>query len=185
RWQDEGLRCPKVAVNFSSRQFQQFAFSEFIANTLAEHRVEPALLEVEITEGAMVQDVEQTIETLDQLKLLGVKVSIDDFGTGYSSLSYLKNFPVDVLKIDQSFIRDMRGDTAAKAIVLSIISLAHNLGLKVIAEGVEEREELRFLHEHGCDEMQGYYFSKPVPAETLRELIVSGARLNSKELLRA
>jgi len=185
RWREQGVHCPKVAVNFSSRQFQQFGFSDFIARTIGKHGVDPALIEVEITEGAMVQDVEQTIETLDQLKLLGVKVSVDDFGTGYSSLSYLKNFPVDVLKIDQSFIRDMRGDTAAKAIVLSIISLAHNLGLKVIAEGVEERDELLFLHEHGCDEMQGYYFSKPIPPETLRELIVRGTRLNFQELLRA
>lgn len=176
-WLNEGLPCPRIAVNCSTRQFLQHSFCDSLAAVVAEHNVSGDYLEIEITEGAMVQDVAQTTETLERIKELGMSVSVDDFGTGYSSLSYLKSFPVDVLKIDQSFIRDMLKDQAAMAIVLSIISLAHNLHLKVIAEGVETREECDFLRANQCDQMQGYYFSKPVPAHQFRDLITGGKGL--------
>ena len=177
-WRDAGLACPRIAVNCSARQFQQEGFFEAVWETVCAFGLPGSAIEIEVTEGAMVQDIEQTIEALQFFKERNIRVAIDDFGTGYSSLSYLKTLPVDMLKIDQSFVRDMQSDPAAKAIVLSIITLAHNLGLKVIAEGVETREELDFLCQHQCNEMQGFYFSKPLPADQFRTLLAAGTRLS-------
>jgi diguanylate cyclase (GGDEF)-like protein/PAS domain S-box-containing protein len=163
-WQDAGLPPVRVSVNLSARQFAQKNLVQSIAAVLHETGLEPHYLEIELTESLVMTDVEHAIEMLRQLKLLGVKLSIDDFGTGYSSLSYLKRFPIDVLKIDQSFVRDIAVDFNDAAITVSIISLGHNLKLKVIAEGVETEEQLAYLRHHGCDEVQGYLFSRPLPA---------------------
>ncbi|MFL6674918.1 MAG: EAL domain-containing protein [Massilia sp.] len=172
-WQSAGVDKLRVAVNLSGIQFAQPDIVDTVAAALAESGLDPACLEIEITEGAAMHDVERTVTTLHQLKSLGVQLSVDDFGTGYSSLAYLKRFPIDVLKIDQSFVRDIATNLDDAMIVVSIIALAHNLRLEVIAEGVETVEQLAFLRQHGCDQIQGYYFGKPVAAtaieQTLRE----------------
>ena len=136
-----------------------------------------AELDLELTESMMMDNVELAVVTLGKLKAMGIKLSIDDFGTGYSSLSHLKRFPIDVLKIDQSFVRDMTNDPDGAAIVRSIITLAHSLKLKVIAEGVETEGQLNYLSSHLCDAIQGYYFSRPVPATACEQLLQQGKYL--------
>ncbi len=163
-WQMAGFKPVCVAVNLSARQFAQQDLVELVTRTLQETGLDANYLELELTESMIMHDAEATIATLKQLKAIGVKFSIDDFGTGYSSLSYLKRFPIDFLKIDQSFVRDITTDPDDAAITRTIISMAHDLGHKVIAEGVETAEQKSFLQLHHCDEMQGYFFSKPVPA---------------------
>lgn len=170
-WQDSGWESLRVAVNLSVRQFLQTDLVASIATALAETGLAPDCLELELTETLLMTDVEQAISILRQFKKLGVHISIDDFGTGYSSLSYLKRFPIDTLKIDQSFVRDISVDADDAAITVSIISLAHSLKLQVIAEGVETQEQLSFLRHHGCDEIQGYLFSPPVSAEQFVKLL--------------
>ena len=177
QWQVEGLGPLRVAVNLSARQFGQKDLVESIAETLLETGLDPACLEIELTESLVMTDVERAIGVLRNLKSLGVKLSIDDFGTGYSSLSYLKRFPIDVLKIDQSFVRDIALDAEDAAIAAAIISLAHSLRLHVIAEGVETEAQLTFLRRHGCDQMQGYYFSRPIPAADLQRMLAAGTGL--------
>ncbi|GAB3548463.1 hypothetical protein GCM10027343_28870 [Noviherbaspirillum agri] len=162
-WKIDGFGDVRVAVNLSARQFYQQDLVATIKSVLDETGIAPHLLELELTESMMMNDVEHAVMLMHELKGLGVHLSIDDFGTGYSSLAYLKRFPIDLLKIDQSFVRDITVDPDDAAIVLSIISLAHSLRLKVIAEGVETQAQLAYLREHGCDYMQGYYFSKPLP----------------------
>ncbi len=173
KWQDEGLLKVPVAVNISVLQFHQKNFKETIVNALHESGLEPGYLELEITEGVTIKDIEITVHLLSELKQMGVLISIDDFGTGYSSLSYLKRFPIDKLKVDQSFVRDITTDTDDAAIVQTIISMGHGLRLKVIAEGVETAEQLAFLKKRGCDEIQGFYFSKPLTVEDFREYVKS------------
>lgn len=172
-WQAAGLGKVRVAVNLSGIQFAQPDIVQIVASALDESGLDPAHLEIELTESVVMHDVERTVATLHHLKALGVHLSVDDFGTGYSSLAYLKRFPINVLKIDQSFVRDISTEQDDATIVVSIISLAHNLRLRVIAEGVETAEQLEFLRHHNCDEIQGYYFSKPVTAtemgQTLRK----------------
>ncbi|MBU7319364.1 putative bifunctional diguanylate cyclase/phosphodiesterase [Paenibacillus oleatilyticus] len=163
-WQEKGLPPMRVAVNLSSQQFSKEYLAETVKSILEETGLEPKFLELEITE-TMTMDVEHTIPTLRQLHGLGVQISIDDFGTGYSSLNYLKKFSIDRLKIDQSFVRDIMTNSHDSDIVGTIIAMAHNLGLEVIAEGVEEKDQLRFLQYQKCNEVQGYYFSEPIPAE--------------------
>jgi diguanylate cyclase (GGDEF)-like protein/PAS domain S-box-containing protein len=170
-WQLAGHGDLRIAVNLSARQFSQQDLAQSILAVLEETGLAPHCLEIELTESLVMEDVEDAIGILRQLKAVGVLLSIDDFGTGYSSLSYLKRFPIDVLKIDQSFVRDITLDPDDAAIVLSIISLAHNLKLLVIAEGVETREQLDYLARHGCSQMQGYYFSQPVPAKAFEQLL--------------
>jgi EAL domain-containing protein (putative c-di-GMP-specific phosphodiesterase class I) len=160
-WQDAGLPPIPVAVNLSPRQMNQ-ALPEFVANVLADSGLSASWLELEITENVVMKDAEKTVATLNTLKRLGLQISVDDFGTGYSSLSYLRRFPVDALKIDKSFVRDIARDADSAAIVKAVISLAHILNLRVIAEGVEDEEQHAFLRENGCDEVQGYYFGKPM-----------------------
>ncbi|GGX77996.1 EAL domain-containing protein [Massilia dura] len=167
----------RVAVNLSARQFAQPDLVESIAQVLADTGLPPACLDIELTESLFVDDVAQAVDTLHRLKALGVALSIDDFGTGYSSFSYLRTFPIDVLKIDRSFMADIASDADEAAIVISIIALAHNLKLRVIAEGVESAAQLEFLRAHGCDEMQGYHFSRPVPAEEFERIVRSGRTL--------
>jgi diguanylate cyclase (GGDEF)-like protein/PAS domain S-box-containing protein len=162
RWQELGLPSITVSVNISAKQFFQSNLVELVQKTLEETGIESKYLELEITES-MTMDVERSIATLVGLKKIGVKISIDDFGTGYSSLNYLKQFPIDKLKVDQSFIRDSITDPHDETIVKTIIAMAHNLHLKVIAEGVETKEHISFLLQQMCTEAQGYYFSKPIP----------------------
>ena len=163
-WRQIGLSNMRVAVNLSARQFDHPRFVDTVRDILAQTMLEPELLEIEITEGLLVQKVETAIEALHELKRLGVHIAIDDFGTGYSSLSYLKKFPIHSLKIDQSFVRDMTNDASCAEITNAVIALGHSLNLKVVAEGVETREQLLFLKQRGCDEAQGYLFGKPLPA---------------------
>ena len=180
-WQAKGM-AGVMSVNLSPRQFTKVHLVQTIERILEETGLEPQLLELEITESVTV-NIEQTITTLHELKKLGVKISIDDFGTGFSSLNYLKQFPVDTLKIDQSFVRELSDDTSDATIVKTIISMAHNLKLNVVAEGIETQEQLIFLQQHLCNEGQGYYFSKPVPADELEARMSEMAQLiNEKGL---
>jgi diguanylate cyclase (GGDEF)-like protein/PAS domain S-box-containing protein len=175
-WQDAGHGALRIAVNLSPRQFSEPTLVAEIAAVLAETGLPPACLDIELTEGLFMHDVALAVELLHKLKGLGVALSIDDFGTGYSSFSYLRRFPIDVLKIDRSFVSDIRGGDEA-AIVASIIALAHNLKLRVIAEGVESELQLEYLRRNGCDEMQGYYFSPPLAAAAFGQLLASGRNL--------
>ncbi|MGZ5800739.1 MAG: bifunctional diguanylate cyclase/phosphodiesterase, partial [Burkholderiaceae bacterium] len=173
-WQRAGHDNIKIAVNLSARQFTQHDLVELIAFALAETKLDPQYLEIELTESMVMADVERAIEILRKLNELGVQISIDDFGTGYSSLSYLKRFPIDVLKVDQSFVRDITIDPDDAAIVTSIISLAHSLRLQVVAEGVETAEQLDYLQGNDCDVMQGYHFSRPLPAVQFEQMLQDG-----------
>jgi len=170
-WQKAGLPPMTVAVNLSARQFQQQDLVETVARILKETGLEARWLEMEITEGIAMQNADYTNVLLRGLKDMGVKVALDDFGTGYSSLSYLKKFPIDTLKIDQSFVRDLTSDPNDAAIANAVIVLAHSLKLKVIAEGVETREQETYLREHNCDLSQGFLFSNPLSASPLESLV--------------
>jgi diguanylate cyclase (GGDEF)-like protein/PAS domain S-box-containing protein len=175
QWQHEGLRHIRVAVNLSARQFVRDNLAESIGAILSEIGLAPEDLELELTESLVMRDVEQCIGVLRALKQLGIRIAVDDFGTGYSSLAYLRRLPIDVLKIDRSFVSEI-GAGEGDAIVDAIIGLAHALKLKVVAEGVETVEQLDYLRLKRCDEMQGYYFSKPVPALAFAELLRSDRR---------
>ena len=154
----------KIAVNLSAREFSDERLVVEIAHALARTELPPELLELEITESMMMENPERAAQTLHEIKEMGVHVSIDDFGTGYSSLARLKKFPIESVKIDRSFIRDIASDPDDAAIVAAVIAMAHGLRLKVIAEGVETADQLRFLRERNCDEIQGFYFSRPSSA---------------------
>jgi diguanylate cyclase (GGDEF)-like protein/PAS domain S-box-containing protein len=162
-WQDMGLDPMVVSVNVSARQFRQDDFVQTVVTVLKKTGLEARYLEIELTESMVMHDAEKLVAMLDELKRIGVQMSVDDFGTGYSSLSYLKRFPVDRLKIDRSFVQDLMNDTDDATIVRTIIALGHNLGLRVVAEGVETAEQSNFLRENDCDEAQGYFFGRPVP----------------------
>ena len=154
-----------MAVNLSVVQFRHFDLPDLVTRILIEADLSPEYLELELTEGVAMHDPQGAIAVMDHLHERGVRMSIDDFGTGYSSLNYLKKFKVYKLKIDQSFVRDISSDPEDKAIVSAVIGIAKSLGLQTIAEGVETAEQLEFLRQQGCDEIQGYYFSKPLPAD--------------------
>jgi diguanylate cyclase (GGDEF)-like protein/PAS domain S-box-containing protein len=162
RWQDAGLPKFVMSVNVSARQFRQENFAHTVADILRDSGLEARYLEIELTESAVMHDAEQFIATLGELRALGVQISLDDFGTGYSSLSYLKRLPVDRLKVDRSFVQDIAVDADDATIVRTIIALGHNLGLRVVAEGVETEEQIEFLRDNHCDELQGYYFGTPM-----------------------
>jgi diguanylate cyclase (GGDEF)-like protein/PAS domain S-box-containing protein len=174
QWQAAGIAIVPVAVNLSIVQFRQDSLYESICNALRETKLDPAMLELEMTESIAMENYERTIRVLDQLSALGVKLSIDDFGTGYSSLNYLKRFKIDKLKIDQSFIRDMERHHEDAAIIIAIIGMAKGLNFKTIAEGVETEQQLEFLRNNHCDQIQGYLFSKPVPAKDFELLLLKG-----------
>jgi EAL domain-containing protein (putative c-di-GMP-specific phosphodiesterase class I) len=161
-WIDKGLKPMRVAVNVSARQLRRRDFCEAVAGILAESGLPAELLELEITESAVMENPEEAIEILQRIGRMGVTLAIDDFGTGYSSLAYLKLFPIDHLKIDRSFVADIEFDLNDRAIAFGTIALAHSLGLNVIAEGVETEDQLELLRTNGCDEVQGYLFSKPL-----------------------
>jgi EAL domain-containing protein (putative c-di-GMP-specific phosphodiesterase class I) len=162
------------------RQIRGEKFVSQVADAVRDHGIDPELLEFEITESTLMAHGESTSITLRKLKELGISISIDDFGTGYSNLAYLKRFPVDALKIDIAFIRDLATNVDDAAITAAIINMAHSLRLRVIAEGVETREQLDFLSVHGCDEVQGYLFSRPLPASEIPAMFIQDLR-NSSE----
>ena len=176
-WQEAGLPPIRVAVNLSVRQFQERGLLDTVAQTLQETGLDPACLQLEITEGAAMDDADFTITTLRNLREIGVQIAIDDFGTGHSSLAYLKRFPIDVVKIDRSFVCNLTFDATDAAIATTVIAMARSLNLQVIAEGVETEQQLAFLREQQCDEMQGYLFAEAVPAPTLERLLTQGKRL--------
>lgn len=171
QWQKAGLPKLAVAVNLSARQFQHQDLVETVARILRETGMDPRYLELEITESVAMQNADYTIVVLRELKDMGIQIAMDDFGTGYSSLSYLKKFPIDTLKIDQSFIRDLSSDPNDAAIANAIIVLAHSLKLKVVAEGVETGDQRSFLKQRLCDKIQGFLFSSPLPADMFEHLV--------------
>ncbi|QKS30629.1 MAG: EAL domain-containing protein [Candidatus Accumulibacter similis] len=154
-----------ISVNLSAAQLHDPDLLVTLRRAIAEHGVNPAMIELELTESLLMEDVTLTIDLLQAIKALGISLSVDDFGTGYSSLNYLHRFPIDKLKIDQSFVRNMLDDPDDLAITKAVIGLGHTLGLRVVAEGVEQTEEMRVLAAAGCDELQGYLFGKPMPAD--------------------
>ena len=176
-WLDKGMAVPQVAVNVSPLQFQDNDLIGQLKNALADAQVAPSMICIEVTEGALMEDVPRSEAMLKELKALGVKLSLDDFGTGYSSLSYLKRFPFDKVKIDQSFVRDITTNASDSVIVKVIISMAHGLGLKVIAEGVETEAQCEFMRTSVCDEIQGYFFSRPISAQAIEDLFSEGRQL--------
>ena len=170
-WQDAGLPEISMAVNVSPKQLHASGFVDNIAGVLAHSGLSASNLDLEVTEGAVMQEPEKMIDTLTQLKRLGVKISMDDFGTGFSSLSYLKRFPFDKLKIDKAFVKDIPVDQGDVNLVLTIIAMAHNFKLRVIAEGVENDQQMQFLKANNCDEIQGFFFSRPLPPNEAAELV--------------
>jgi diguanylate cyclase (GGDEF)-like protein/PAS domain S-box-containing protein len=180
-WHDAGLPPVRVAVNISGRQFRE-NIPQLVEKALAESGLPPQYLELEITESVAMQHAESTEQTLGALRSMGIRLSIDDFGTGYSSLSYLKRFPINKLKLDQSFVRDIISDPDDAAISMAIIALAHGMKLDVIAEGVETQSQLDFLRHHGCDAIQGYYFSRPVPLEQMEQLLRDNHQLDLPDM---
>ena len=166
-WRADGIGIPRVAVNLSVQQLEQTNLPACVAEALGEFGLQASDLELEVTESMIMNRADKIIAILDQLSEMGVKLAVDDFGTGYSSLAYLKHLPVHRLKIDQSFVRDLTSDPDDRAIARVIIALGHNLGMDVLAEGVETEAQARFLHAENCDVLQGYLFSKPLPAEEL------------------
>jgi len=181
RWLDQGFAPVRIAVNISARQFHDQDLAQTVIRILEETGLPPNYLELEITESSIMQNAEFAAGMLNRLKSRGINISIDDFGTGFSSLASLKRLPIDALKIDQSFVREATTDDDDAALVMAIITLAHNLRLKVIAEGVETEDQLRFLQLLRCDEIQGYFFSRPLPADTLVSLFDSHSGFISAE----
>jgi EAL domain-containing protein (putative c-di-GMP-specific phosphodiesterase class I) len=173
-WQERGLGRLRVAVNLSPRQFQQPHLVEMVRGSLLEAGLEPCRLELEVTESSVVSNREAAVATLREMRAVGVRVAIDDFGTGHSNLCYLKHLPVDTLKIDRAFVRDLATDTNDEAIVGAVVKLGHSLGLSVKAEGVEEESQSRLLAALGCDEAQGYLFGRPLPADAFEKLLRAG-----------
>jgi EAL domain-containing protein (putative c-di-GMP-specific phosphodiesterase class I) len=174
-WQRQGLAPIRVSVNLSVHQLRQGKLVSLVRQVLEETGLDPQYLELELTESQLLDSVEHIIATFQQLRDLGVKLAIDDFGTGYSSLSYLKRIPVDYVKIDQTFIRGLGQGREDAAITRAIIAMAHGLALKVVAEGVEDQQQLDFLRRERCDEVQGYLISRPMKAEGLADLLRKNA----------
>jgi predicted signal transduction protein with EAL and GGDEF domain len=184
-WQAAGLAPMRVSVNLSTRQFQSEDLLPVVREALAESGLEPRWLELELTESLLMADVEKALATMQALKALGVALSIDDFGTGYSSLGYLKRFPIDSLKIDRSFVRDLDKSPKDAAIVEAITELARSLGVGVVAEGIEAPSQVDFLRRRHCTELQGFYFSRPVAAAQVPEVLRAIAGGTPRELQRA
>jgi diguanylate cyclase (GGDEF)-like protein len=172
-WQQNGFPPIRVAVNVSSQQFYQGNIAEAVAKVLQETKLDPKFLELELTESQTLDDSDATINIMLALKRLGVSLSLDDFGTGWSSLSYLRRFPIDRIKIDRSFVKDLHSQPAAEEVVKTILTLSRNLGIVCIAEGVETREQQDYFNKHDCAEMQGFYFSRPIPALDVTALLRS------------
>ncbi|MCT8137424.1 EAL domain-containing protein [Anaerobacillus sp. CMMVII] len=171
KWQEQGFSDLRVSVNIATKHFQHPNFITDVARNLEVAQLSSQSLELEITENSLMDSTKTTIDTLKKIQALGIQIAIDDFGTGYSSMSYLKKFPISTLKIDQSFVSELPENNGDRAIVSSIINLAHNLGLRVVAEGVENQEALAYLVDENCDEMQGYFFSRPIPCEDVKTFL--------------
>eukprot|EP01032_Pedospumella_encystans_P027895 gene27895-31511_t len=176
-WQGAGLTCGFISVNLSALEFRHPDFLTTLRTVLADSGLPPGQLELEITEGVLMRDADASAAVLRELKQIGVLLAVDDFGTGYSSLSYLNQFPIDVLKIDQSFVRDITTSPDDAAICNAVIGLAHNLRVGVVAEGVETDEQMHYLRRRFCDSMQGFLFSKAVPPDAYAQLLASGKKL--------
>jgi EAL domain-containing protein (putative c-di-GMP-specific phosphodiesterase class I) len=171
-WEQDALtRDLVLAVNVSAKQFRQGNFVAQVKVAVQRHAINPNMLKLELTESMLLDNIEDTITTMNELKEIGIQFSLDDFGTGYSSLQYLKRLPLDQLKIDQSFVRDIATDSSDNAIVRTIIAMAHSLDIDVIAEGVEMEEQRQLLLDSGCTHFQGYLFSQPVPIGQFEELL--------------
>ncbi|OGR06643.1 MAG: hypothetical protein A2520_05810 [Deltaproteobacteria bacterium RIFOXYD12_FULL_53_23] len=183
-WLEKGLGEIKVAVNVSARQFRSSSLEDVVAKTLAHYEVKPSDLMLELTESMLMEEPEEAVARMTALKRIGVRLSLDDFGTGYSSLAYLSRFPIDQMKIDISFVRNIVTDPGSATIATSVIALAHRMRLGVVAEGVETEAQAGYLRQNNCDEIQGYLFSKPVPAEEFAELVRQGVRLSGQEAVR-
>jgi diguanylate cyclase (GGDEF)-like protein len=181
RWQDEGFAPIQIAVNISARQFHDQDLAQTVIRILEETDFSPKYLDLELTESSIMQDAAFAAGMLSRLKSMGINISIDDFGIGFSSLASIKRLPIDALKIDKSFVMEATTDPDDAQLVMAIIMLAHNLRLKVIAEGVETEDQLRFLQLLRCDEIQGYFFSKPLPAETLVSIFDSYGEVSRKD----
>ena len=177
--QENGFPSMCVTVNISGIQLKQTNFIETVVKALNDNHLDPQYLELELTESILVESLEKAIRILNELKSLGVRISIDDFGTGYSSLNYLKRLPIDILKIDRSFVKDIFIDPGNEAIIKAIVTLARSLNLEVIAEGVETAQQMAYLHELGCDKMQGFLFSPPLPTDSLMKLLKEGKSLKT------
>ena len=180
-WNAAGLDQVQVSVNVAGRQFIEGDLEADVRRALDEHLVPPSALELELTESSLMENTEQTIETLHSLRRLGLAISVDDFGTGYSSLAYLRRFPIDKLKIDVAFVRDITTEPDEAAIALAIIRMAHSLKLDVVAEGVETAAQLAYLRHHRCDQVQGYYFSRPLPAPEIEQMMRARLALPGSE----
>jgi diguanylate cyclase (GGDEF)-like protein/PAS domain S-box-containing protein len=180
-WGASSIGPVHLSVNVSGIQFFVGGLEEEVLKAIRKYDIAPELLELELTESSLMSNAEETIAVLRNLKALGIQISIDDFGTGYSSLAYLKRFPIDKLKIDIAFVREVTSNPDDAAIVLAIISMAHSMKLEVIAEGVENDAQLAYLRRHGCDEMQGYYFSRPVPHEEFEQMLMGGKLLQAPQ----
>ncbi len=178
-WHESGFGDLQIAVNLSGRQFQHQHLARLVKRVLKETGLDPRQLDLELTESRLMHITDAILGATEELHVHGVAFSMDDFGTGYSSLSYLKRFPIDTLKIDQSFVRDIPRDPDDAVIAQAIIAMAHNLDIRVIAEGVETAKQLAFLQAKRCDGMQGYYFSKPILAEAMTRLLQKNRRLKS------
>jgi EAL domain-containing protein (putative c-di-GMP-specific phosphodiesterase class I) len=178
-WQLAGFPPIYVTVNISGMQFKQKNFAESIAQTLLDTDLEPQYLELELTESILMEPTDTTFDTLNELKATGVRLAIDDFGRGYSSLGYLKRLPIDTLKIDRSFVRDIVSNSDDRAIIKAVISLARTLNLRVIAEGVETHEQLTYLREQGSDGIQGFLLGKPMTPNSFRQLLKQGDQPHS------
>ena len=175
-WQDAGLPPMRVSVNISSRQFRTGSLEETVREALRASALRPEWLEIELTESLLVENSEHAVAVMERLKAIGVAISIDDFGTGYSSLGYLKRFPIDSLKIDRSFVRDLATSPKDAAIIDAIAALAHSLGIGLVAEGVEDAHQADYLRERNCTELQGYLFGRPVPPEEMADAVRRLAR---------
>jgi diguanylate cyclase (GGDEF)-like protein len=170
-WQRQGYEPVRISVNLSGKHLQNHEFTDYLVELLETTGIDTDLLGIEITESSLLVNREQTLATLEDIKAMNIKLSMDDFGTGYSSLGYLKQFPIDVLKIDRSFIQDIQVRDAETGLVKAIIDMGHVLGMEVVAEGVETREQLEYLKKHGCDAVQGFFFSRPLPAGEIVNLL--------------
>lgn len=174
-WVDKNNKKLRTAVNISGTQFEQKEFVDTVKQHVKKIGLPAELLELEITESMIIKNIDNAINILKELQDEGIHISVDDFGTGYSSLGYLKKLPINTLKIDRAFVRDIEVDPDGKAIVLTILSMAKSLNLNVVAEGVETKEQLDFLKEHGCNEIQGYYFSRPLSANDFEQFLDNNA----------
>jgi EAL domain-containing protein (putative c-di-GMP-specific phosphodiesterase class I) len=174
-WQRQGLPALSIAVNLTARQFRDDQLLVDVASILAETGMDAKLLELEIAESLLTHDVENTLRILTDVKAMGIRIAIDDFGTGYSSLATLQRFPLDTIKIDRSFVRDIAGGVDDTGLADAIIAMGKSLSMTVVAQGVETKAQADFLRVHACDELQGFYFKKPMPAEDFTQLLLDQA----------